>query len=160
MHHAALCAQEESREVYNSSALEALSRAGEQLGRTERLMRLSFTVFCNPLLTAQGRASRLGASLNQQTSIFPWDSERVIMGELSDQTRNQKLTTSVSVTFENIQCQDEGLVTKAHRIQISYAACAQGATAGIETSFSSPVRPSSCTHLIQCFYGAFAKSRV
>ena len=34
-----LCMQEENREQFNSAALEALSRAGEHLRKTEQLMR-------------------------------------------------------------------------------------------------------------------------
>ncbi len=37
--HKLLCQQEESREQFNSAALEALSRAGEHLRKTELLMR-------------------------------------------------------------------------------------------------------------------------
>ena len=37
--HKLLCEQEENRDVFNSVALEALSRAGEQLRKTEDLMR-------------------------------------------------------------------------------------------------------------------------
>ena len=39
LRHNLLCAQEQSREVYNCNALEALSRAGEHLRKTEQLLR-------------------------------------------------------------------------------------------------------------------------